>query len=67
MSKVRHEKFDWTHEASNYNEQIKDDIENMLNLGEDMGFSNEDIFYMIVTEVHTQQLLKLLEKQSANN
>ena len=67
MSKVRNEKSDWTHEASNYTEQIKDNIENMLNLGEDMGFSNEDIFYMIVTEVHTQQLLKLLEKQSAND
>ena len=60
MSKVRNEKSEWTHEAADYTEQIGAAIRNMLNLGEDMGFNNEDIFYMIVTEVHTQQLLRLV-------
>lgn len=60
MSRVRNEKSEWTREASNYIEQIEVAIRNMLNLGEDMGFNNEDIFYMITTEVYTQQLLQLV-------
>lgn len=60
MLRVRNEQSEWTREASDYTEQIGAAIRNMLNLGEDMGFNNEDIFYMIVTEVHTQQLLKLI-------
>ena len=60
MPRVRNEKSEWTCEASDYTEQIRAEIRNMLNLGEDMGFNNEDIFYMIVTEVHTQQLLRLI-------
>ena len=60
MSRVRNEKFEWTQEALNYVEQIEVVIRNMLNLGEDMGFNNEDIFYMITTEVYTQQLLRLV-------
>jgi hypothetical protein len=60
MSRVRNEKSEWTQEASNYVEQIEVVIRNMLNLGEDMGFNNEDIFYMITTEVYTQQLLRLV-------
>ena len=60
MSRVRNEKSEWTREASNYIEQIEVTIRNMLNLGEDMGFNNEDIFYMITTEVYTQQLLRLV-------
>lgn len=60
MPRVRNEQFEWTSEASDYIKQIGAEIRNMLNLGEDMGFSNEDIFYMIVTEVHAQQLLKLI-------
>lgn len=60
MSRVRNEKSEWTQEALNYVEQIEVVIRNMLNLGEDMGFNNEDIFYMIITEVYTQQLLRLV-------
>ncbi len=60
MSRVRDEKSEWTQEALNYVEQIEVVIRNMLNLGEDMGFNNEDIFYMITTEVYTQQLLQLV-------
>lgn len=60
MPRVRNEKSEWTREASNYVEQIGVAIRNMLNLGEDMGFNNEDIFYMITTEVYTQQLLQLV-------
>lgn len=60
MSRVRNEKSEWTQEALNYVEQIEVTIRNMLNLGEDMGFNNEDIFYMITTEVYTQQLLQLV-------
>lgn len=60
MSRVRNEKSEWTQEASDYIEQIEVAIRNMLNLGEDMGFNNEDIFYMITTEVYTQQLLRLV-------
>ncbi len=60
MSRVRNEKSEWTQEALNYVEQIEVAIRNMLNLGEDMGFNNEDIFYMITTEVYTQQLLQLV-------
>lgn len=60
MSRVRNEKSEWTQEALNYVEQIEVVIRNMLNLGEDMGFNNEDIFYMITTEVYTQQLLRLV-------
>lgn len=60
MSRVRNEKSEWTQEALNYVEQIEVVIRNMLNLGEDMGFNNEDIFYMITTEVYTQQLLQLV-------
>ena len=62
MSKVRNETSEWTHEAADYSERISNSIKDMLNLGEDMGFNNEDIFYMIVTEVHTQQLLRLAYK-----
>ena len=62
MAKVRDENNEWTQEASNYTEQIGVEIRKMLNLGEDMGFNNEDIFYMIVTEVNAQQLLRMLEK-----
>lgn len=60
MSRVRNEKSEWTQEASDYIEQIEVAIRNMLNLGKDMGFNNEDIFYMITTEVYTQQLLQLV-------
>lgn len=60
MSRVRNEKSEWTQEALSYVEQIEVVIRNMLNLGEDMGFNNEDIFYMITTEVYTQQLLRLV-------
>lgn len=60
MSRVRNEKSEWTQEALSYVEQIEVVIRNMLNLGEDMGFNNEDIFYMITTEVYTQQLLQLV-------
>lgn len=60
MSRVRNEKSEWTQEASDYIEQIEVEIRNMLNLGKDMGFNNEDIFYMITTEVYTQQLLQLV-------
>lgn len=60
MSRVRNEKSEWTQEALSYVEQIEVAIRNMLNLGEDMGFNNEDIFYMITTEVYTQQLLQLV-------
>lgn len=60
MPRVRNEKSEWTREASDYTEQIGAAIRNMLNLGKEMGFNNEDIFYMIVTEVHTQQLLRLV-------
>ncbi len=60
MSRIRNEKSEWTREALNYVEQIEVVIRNMLNLGEDMGFNNEDIFYMITTEVYTQQLLRLV-------
>lgn len=60
MSRVRNEKSEWTQEAFNYIEQIEVAIINMLNLGKDMGFNNEDIFYMITTEVYTQQLLQLV-------
>ena len=60
MSRVRNEKSEWTQEALNYVEQIEVVIRNMLNLGEDIGFNNEDIFYMITTEVYTQQLLRLV-------
>ena len=62
MARVRDEYNHWTHEASDYSKQIESKIEQMLKLGEDMGFNNEDIFYMIVTEVNAQQLLRMLEK-----
>ena len=60
MVRVRDEHGNWTKEASEYTCRIKDIIKGMLKLGEDMGFNNEDIFYLIVTEVNTQQLLNLL-------
>ena len=61
MAKVRDEKNQWTEDASTFTSEIKDRISSVLDLAEKMGFSNEDAFYLIVTEVNEQQLLRLLK------
>ena len=41
-------------------EEIDELIRKMLDMGEKRGFNNEDIFYLIVTDVHEQQLMRLI-------
>lgn len=60
MAKVRDENKEWTAEASQYTNDISKMIAKMLDMGEQRGFNNEDIFYLIVTEVHAQQLFRLV-------
>ena len=63
MPRVRDENNQWTHEASTYTNEIEGLVNKMLNLGKEMGFNNEDIFYLIVTEVHEQQLMNLIAER----
>lgn len=60
MARVRNENNEWTHEADTYTNEIAGLVNKMLNLGKEIGLNNEDIFYLIVTEVHEQQLMNLI-------
>lgn len=60
MTRMRDENNRWTHEAIKYTEEIDELIRKMLDMGEKRGFNNEDIFYLIVTDVHEQQLMRLI-------
>ena len=60
MARMRDENNRWTPEAVKYTEEIDELIRKMLDMGEKRGFNNEDIFYLIVTDVHEQQLMRLI-------
>ena len=60
MARMRDEDNNWTHEAIKYSEDINQLISKMLDMGKQRGFNNEDTFYLIVTAVHEQQLLRLI-------
>ena len=66
MVRMRDENNRWTHEAVKYTEDIDKLIQKMLDMGEQRGFSNEDIFYLIVTDVHEQQLMRLLWSEESS-
>ena len=60
MTRMRDENNRWTRDATEYTEEIDELIRKMLDMGEKRGFNNEDIFYLIVTDVHEQQLMRLI-------
>ena len=60
MPRVRDKGNYWTAEAKEYTSEIEPFIRKMLDLGDKKGFNNEDIFYLIVSAVNEQQLLKIL-------
>ena len=64
MATIRDNEGYFTHEANEYSKDIGPCVKKMLNLAKDKGFNISDAFYLIMTEVNTQQLLDLLRYNS---
>jgi hypothetical protein len=63
MPRVRDDKYHWTPEADEYISTIKPYISNMIQLGENMGFDEAQIFYLVVSELDDAQLINILKKK----